>query len=161
MSRHEIERKYLVHQVPFDLSSYPASRIRQGYVIVSDDGTELRLRQKGQNFFQTIKRGRGLTRLEIEIPLKEEQFNALWPLTSNQRIIKTRYDVSYGAHCIELDIYEGSLAPLITAEIEFKTVDSSDNFMPPDWFVHELTENEAYKNQSLARFGLPAVFRIE
>ena len=63
----EIERKYLVAKVPASIEASIGKSIRQGYVIAVEGGIELRVRQKGERFFQTIKMGEGLSRTEIEI----------------------------------------------------------------------------------------------
>ena len=39
--------------------------------------------------------------------------------TEGRRLRKTRYDVPYGDHVIEVDIYAGSNKGLIVAEVEF------------------------------------------
>ena len=92
----EIERKFLVTRLPDALDGFPRTTIRQGYLIITEGGTELRVRQKGERFFQTIKTGEGLARTEIEIPLSESQFNELWPHTNGRRVSKTRYRVPLG-----------------------------------------------------------------
>jgi adenylate cyclase len=60
----EIERKFLVEPVPSDLDAYPSSRIEQGYIVITDNGVEVRIRQYGDRSFLTIKSGGGEVRLE-------------------------------------------------------------------------------------------------
>ena len=50
----------------------------------------------------------------------------------------------------ELDIFEGSLAPLVIVEVEFPDDESSDSFVKPEWFGEEVTHDPAYRNASLA-----------
>ena len=59
MGHQEIERKWLIDDPPV-LSGSARVQIRQGYLAVSDDGLEVRLRQKDKRFFQTVKKGKGL-----------------------------------------------------------------------------------------------------
>jgi CYTH domain-containing protein len=149
----EIERKFVVSNPPV-----PGRRpvpIHQGYVTVGSDDTEVRLRHKGDRFFQTIKRGSGLSRQETEIELTREQFDALWPQTEGRRVAKDRYEIPYCGHVIELDVFHGALEGLIIAEVEFDTVDDSMMFTAPDWFGIEVTENPGYKNRALAINGRP------
>lgn len=47
----EIERKFLVNFRPEEWENYPGTSIIEGYLIVAEDGTEIRLRQKGEQFF--------------------------------------------------------------------------------------------------------------
>ncbi len=149
----EIERKFLIKEKP-DLQKYPHKDIIQGYMIIGDD-YEVRLRKKAEEFSQAVKIGSGLQREEVEIELTPVQFNQLWPLTENRRIEKVRYEIHYKGALIELDVYEGALSKLVTAEVEFKTVAESTAFTPPDWFDEEITEDERFKNKNLAIHGLP------
>jgi adenylate cyclase len=151
----EIERKFLVGALPDNLSQYPSKEINQGYLIISKDGTEVRVREKGDHYFLTVKSGRGETRGESEMALGESQFNSLWLLTEGVRIEKTRYEIPYGENLVELDVYHGHLEGLVTAEVEFGTVQSSMEFIVPEWFGREVTEDRGYKNQSLAVYGIP------
>ncbi len=151
----EIERKFLVVEAPPGLDRYPYEAIRQGYLALTEDGTEVRLRHKGPRFFQTIKRGEGLQRAELEIALTGEQFETLWPLTEGKRVVKVRYAIAYEGRTIELDVYRGALAGLITAEVEFPSLEASAAFQPPSWLGAEITEDARYKNKNLAVFGVP------
>lgn len=152
----EIERKFLVRELPADLDRHPASEIEQGYVVVDADGLEVRLRRRGDRAWLTIKSGGGRTRMEEEIELRPEQFERLWPLTAKRRITKTRFEIpAAGGRVIELDRYHGSLRGLITAEVEFSSQADSEQFEPPPWFDREVTDDPAYKNQQLASGGPP------
>ena len=151
----EIERKFLVARLPAALAKLSGSAIRQGYIIVAEDGVELRIRQKGSRFFQTIKAGEGLSRTEIEIELSHDQFQRLWPYTDGRRVSKTRYALPIGNHTAELDRFDGDLAGLLLVEVEFSSVQASRQFEPPDWFGADVTENCRYKNRQLAVFGIP------
>ena len=106
----EIERKFLIACLPSSLGSQSGNTIRQGYLIATENGIELRIRQKAELFFQTIKLGEGLSRTEIEIELSADQFNALWPHTAGRRVRKTRYTLPLGEQTAEVDRFEGDLA---------------------------------------------------
>jgi adenylate cyclase len=151
----EIERKFLVKHLPDAIDNYPQSVIRQGYLITTEDGMELRVRQKAERFLQTIKMGKGLSRTEIEISLSGDQFNDLWPHTAGRRVSKIRYKVPVGDHTAELDCFDGDLAGLEMVEVEFSSIEASQQFAPPAWFGAEVTEDERYKNKWLAKNGKP------
>ena len=51
----------------------------------------------------------------------------------------------------ELDIFEGELAPLILAEVEFPDEDSAFSFIPPDWFGEDVTFSGKYHNSFLSQ----------
>jgi CYTH domain-containing protein len=151
----EIERKFLVDRLPDSLTDCPCTAIRQGYLIATDTGLELRIRQKARRFFQTIKMGEGLSRTEIEISLSQDQFDELWPHTAGRRVSKIRYQVPVGDHVAELDCFDAELAGLELVEVEFPSVEASSLFTPPDWFGAEVTEDKRYKNKQLAVNGIP------
>lgn len=152
----EIERKFLVKSLPENLEQYSSKEITQGYIAVSEDGTEIRLRKKGDKHFQTVKSGGGKVRTEVEIEITKEQFDSLWGTTEGKRIEKIRYVIPHEGAKIELDVYHGKLEGLTTVEVEFDSVEASDGFDPPEWFGREVTEDRKYKNQSLAIYGIPA-----
>jgi len=153
----EIERKFLIASLPPDLDKFPKKEISQGYLAITPDGTEVRLREKGNKYYQTIKTAGGKIRGETEIEITKEQFQSLWPMTEGKRVEKTRYEIPYQNSLIELDVYAGSLKGLLTAEVEFKTEKGSNEFTPPDWFGKEVTEDKRYKNQNLAIAGKPEI----
>lgn len=150
----EIERKFLIHDPPQDFDKHPFNEIIQGYIVITDD-TEVRIRKKGETYFQTIKTGDGLIRKEIEIEISSEQFNTLWPLTEKRRIEKKRYEIDYDGYLIELDFYSGNLTNLIVAEVEFQSEVESSSFNPPIWFKREITDDKRFKNKYLALIGIP------
>ena len=152
----EIERKFLINRIPSNLHLYRKTDIAQGYLAVDDDGTEIRLRKKGNEYFQTIKNGKGKIRNEFEVEISAEQFYGLWDVTSGKRLTKTRYEIPYNGAVIELDVYHGPLEGLMTAEIEFSNELMSNNFVIPEWFGKEVTLDDNYKNQSLALSGSPS-----
>jgi len=153
----EIERKFLVKkmELPPNLGDFPVTHILQGYLAITEEGTEIRLRKRESIYTLTVKSGKGLKRSEIEIALGQDQFNMLWTATLNRRVEKKRYVMTMETVDIELDIYESSMAGLITAEVEFQSVGESQAFTPPTWFSSEITDDERYKNRNLALFGIP------
>jgi CYTH domain-containing protein len=148
---HEIERKFLVKELPLNLKDYESRPIEQGYLAVKRDGTQVRLRKAGSRHTLTVKRGRGLKRQEWEIALIPEQFNELWPATEGRRLRKTRYDIPFGDRTIEVDVYNGRNQGLVVAEVEFDDETQCVNFEPPDWFGKEVTGKSRYSNVKLAR----------
>jgi len=159
MSPSEIERKFLVREVPKNAENPPSVEISQGYLAVSDAGTEIRLRHIGHSYVLTVKSGQGMKRKEREIEMSREQFGQLWPLTEGKRVAKKRYKIEKSGFTIELDIYHGALEGLRTAEVEFKTQEEAALFIPPSWFDKDVTMDERYKNKNLALHGLPEDFQ--
>lgn len=152
----EIERKFLVSAVPA-ADGLASSRIRQGYLAVAGDGGEVRVRDRDGACSLTVKHGTGVVRSEAETAISPELFAALWPLTDGRRIEKRRLLVPLegGPLVAEVDVFEGALAGLVVAEVEFGSVEAATAFTPPAWFGPEVSDEPGYKNQSLALHGAP------
>ena len=145
----EVERKWLVEETPV-LPKRKGVKIIQGYIVASPEGSEVRLRRRDEKFYETIKTGTGLERGEIEIELTKKQFKSLWPATRGRRLEKIRYTFKWHRKNIELDVYKKKLIGLKVAEVEFNSQKQAEDFSPPPWFGKEVTEDEEYKNSSLA-----------
>jgi adenylate cyclase len=153
----EIERKFLLDEMPGIAEGSESVEIEQGYVAI-DERTEVRVRRAGEESLLTVKGGHGEVRDEVEIDLGEKQFEALWPLTEGRRLKKTRYLIPLeGELEVELDVFEGGLTGLMVAEIEFADEKQSHGFEPPDWLGGEVTGDERYTGQRLAVDGAPSV----
>jgi CYTH domain-containing protein len=161
----EIERVYLLRQLPELPDGARAYRIEQGYLpehgVDDPDHTEGRLRLKvgpdgAVKRIHTIKKGEGLVRTEVERDLDEAEFDRLWPETEGQRILKTRYAVAEGELTWEVDAFDG--IDLVMAEVELPSTEAQAPL--PAWLaphvVRELTEDARYRNHALATRGLPA-----
>ncbi|MEW2917051.1 CYTH domain-containing protein [Ruegeria sp. ANG10] len=152
----EIERKFLVADLP-DLSGAEKAVVRQGYLTAPDDSTELRLRQKNDRFFLTLKGGGTMVRVEREAEITAEQFETFWPETDGRRVEKERYtgQLSDG-RVFELDVFLGDLTPLQLVEVEFETEAEAMAYTPPAWFGEDVTADKRYKNKTMAINGVPA-----
>jgi CYTH domain-containing protein len=151
----EIERKFLVEgELPPGVQDGACELINQGYIAIDPTGAEVRLRAKGGQHTLGIKSGPARTRVEQEIDVDAGCFETLWPLTDGRRIEKHRYRIATDSAAeIELDIYEGELAGLVVAEVEFPSEREADEFEPPAWLGREVTGDARYSNQSLAERG--------
>lgn len=145
----EIERKYLLRSLPEHLESYPYKQIEQGYL-----NTEpvVRIRRSDDIYTLTYK-GKGLmVREEYNLPLNAESFAHLKEKIDGRLIKKRRYLIPLDdRHTIELDIFEGDLAPLQLAEVEFATEEEANSFVPPAWFGEDVTFSTKYHNSRLSK----------
>lgn len=151
----EIERKFLIREIPSEIRFASHKRVRQGYIAIEENGAEVRVRQKGNAYFLTIKKGDGLIRNEFEVELTESQFELLWPATEGRRILKTRYFLPHNDALICVDVYDKPYEKLCVAEIEFSTLDASVQYIQPEWMDREVTFDERFKNRNLVLNGLP------
>ncbi|WP_424927265.1 CYTH domain-containing protein [Amaricoccus tamworthensis] len=146
----EIERKFLVLNAP-DLDGLKSETVRQGYLSATEDKVEVRVRQKGAGFFLTVKSGGSVVRSEHEVSLDQSQFDDLWPATEGRRLEKTRYSGSLErGETFELDVYSGTLAPLMVVEVEFPSLEDAEAFEAPAWFGTEVSGESRFKNKALA-----------
>jgi CYTH domain-containing protein len=145
----EIERKFLVKAMP-DLSRAQKAYIQQGYITHSNDSVEVRLRQKDEHYFITVKSGSGMVRSEHEILIDQQQFETLWPETQGNQIEKNRWTWQLDSQTYELDVFAGALDSLVLVEVEFSSIEQAENFQPGDWFGREVTTEKCYKNKALA-----------
>jgi CYTH domain-containing protein/8-oxo-dGTP pyrophosphatase MutT (NUDIX family) len=148
----EIERKFMVKALPKDLKHIKKEFIRQGYLMVAHD-QEVRIRQKGECFYQTVKKGTGILRQETEILLEQTQFELLWPLTAGYSLEKTRYTYDWKGYTLEVDQYYGNLEGLFTAEIEFASLKESLKTPMPSFFLEDISFDPRFKNKELVRFS--------
>ena len=51
--------------------------------------------------------------------------------------------------------FQVPLAGLLLCEVEFDDQAQAGAFVPPQWFGVDVTEDERYKNKSLAENGIP------
>ncbi|MGA2926426.1 MAG: adenylate cyclase [Solirubrobacteraceae bacterium] len=152
----ELERKFLVTRLPPGIEPEGGSQISQGYLAIGQDGSEVRVRRRRDRTALTAKQGRGLVRREEEIEIPRAHFERLWPLTEGRRVLKRRHEITLqGGLLLELDVYEGALRGLLTAEIEFPSLAAAERFVAPAWLGREVTDDDAYKNRQLAAAGLP------
>ena len=149
----EIERKFLVKQIPEGCTSFPCRQIEQAYL---NTDPVVRVRRDNDDYYLTYK-GKGLlSREEYNLPLNEEAYRHLIQKADGIIISKKRYLIPLtGRLTIELDIFEGDLAPLKLAEVEFETKEEAESFLPPKWFGKDVTFSSDYHNSTLSRVGLP------
>lgn len=144
----EIERKFTVKRIPGELSRHPCKRIEQAYLCTKP---VVRVRRYGEEFWLTCKGEGFLTREEFELPLSEEAYRHLLAKADGLVIRKDRYRIPWEGYTIELDVFDGPLAPLVLAEVEFPTEEETLAFCPPEWFDRDVTWDGSYSNASLSQ----------
>ena len=148
----EIERKYLIHQIPFALEVYEVHRIEQAYLCTEP---VIRIRREDSNFYITYKSKGLMIREEHNLPLTEESYHHLLKKADGNIITKNRYKIPYnnmnGSYTIELDIFSDIFDGLMLAEVEFTTEEEALAFVPPDWFGEDVTFSSEYHNSTLSR----------
>ena len=151
----EIERKFLVAAAEAARRTAGAKpqAFRQFY-LARRDGFSARVRVvDGRNAFLTLKSGSGLSRGEYEYPIPLDHAAELEASRVGAVIAKRRFRLPHARHTIELDLFDGALAPLAIAEVELST--ETEAFEPPPWVGREVTGDPDFSNAALAANGLP------
>lgn len=152
---YEIERKFLVKELPDNLEHYKKLDIKQGYISTNPT---IRLRQQNDEYILTIKSAGLMKKEEYEINLTKEQFENLWNKIEGNVIEKSRYKIPLNNNLTaELDIYDGFLKGFMNIEVEFSSTKEAILFDPPSWFGQEVTQNKKFSNASLSKFGIPEI----
>jgi CYTH domain-containing protein len=151
----EIERKYLLRELPADLNTQNSYwQITDHYII----NTRLRLRRMvspatnqvifklGQKY-RTAAQGHSQTTM-TNMYLTEAEYLCLARLEAAQ-LLKKRYDYSYQGRRYGIDLFEGHLAGLILAEIEAETVDELDQLPVPSFALAEVTGDPFFEGGAL------------
>jgi len=143
----EIERKFLIKELPENYDTYPHHKIEQGYLCQEP---VVRIRRQDDEYILTYKSKGLLVREEQNLPLTKDAYDHLKNKIDGVFIKKIRYKLPFQKYVIELDIFEGDLAPLIMAEVEFTSVAEANAFTPPDWFSEDVTMSPEYHNNEMA-----------
>ena len=157
---YEIERKYLIEYPEISaleaLPNCEKVEIIQTY-LQADHDDEVRIRQRGSRgnyiYFETRKKTiSGLKRIEIERRLtKDEYLERLMDADPTRMPIrKDRYCLADGNQYFEIDIYPFWNDQAIL-EIELSDPEEEIRFPKMLKVIREVTEDEAYKNASLAK----------
>ena len=140
----ELERTYLVKNVPNKIDEFKFKEIIDIYIPKSSNHPTLRIRKNGNKFEITKKEptGNDLSHKEEQtIIINEKEFNELKNI--NGKILhKIRYYYNYKNRIAEIGIFQGSLKGLILVDFEFETNEEKNSFQMPDFCLAEVTHEE-------------------
>ena len=162
----EIERKFLLKQIPENLNNYSFHLIEQAYLCTDP---VVRIRRQDDEYYMTYKGSGMMSREEYNLPLHKEAYEHLLPKADGNVISKKRYLIplsreEINAEClsllgdtdifIELDEFAPPFAPLLLAEIEFPSEAAALAFQMPDWFAEDVTEDVRYHNSYMSKMEI-------
>ena len=162
----EIERRFLIHGEAWREAICWQAQLQQGYLVTGPQGLTVRVRmakteavplengpakQEAWLTLKTAGSANGLVRQEFEYPLPPEDARSLLDLASCH-ITKWRYGLNWLGGDWVLDVFEGSNAPLVVAEVELQ--DPEQPVPIPACCVLELTGRPALSNAALAHHPL-------
>lgn len=150
----EVERKFLVSGDAWRAGVTRRIAIRQFYLFAAPDRS-LRVRlEDGKIATLTLKTGKqDRLRDEFEYDIPAADAAAMERFAIGNPIEKTRHLVSHRGHIYEVDVFSGTLAGLVIAELE--TRETVPQALLPAWIGREVTGEAAYYNASLALNGPP------
>jgi CYTH domain-containing protein len=143
----EIERRWLVDLAQVDLSGVPCRDIEDLYIA----GSRLRLRKisgaEGVTFKLPKKYGKRtpLTEPITNLYLTQAEYQLLSALPGT-RTHKRRYSLERGS----VDVYVTPRAGIALFEIEFECERAAHEFVPPAFFIREVTNDIAFSGVALA-----------
>lgn len=163
----EIERKFTIKALPDNYKQYPFHLIEQAYL---NTDPVVRVRREGERFYLTYKGNGMLAREEYNFDISEEAYLHLRSKADGNIITKTRYLIPLKnpkfkeggpkppqdyVLTIELDVFNPPFHPLVMAEVEFGSTEAAESFIPPDWFLEDVTFNAEYHNSNLSKMEIP------
>ena len=145
----EIERKFLVAQLPDNLDNYNCRYIELGYLSTKP---VVRVRRDNDDYYLTYKGSGMIAREEYNLPLTKDSYEHLIKKADGNIITKKRYEIPDGnGYTIELDIFEGAFNGTVIAEVEFNTIEEADNYIMPEFFTEDVTNTPEYHNSNMSK----------
>ena len=139
----EFELTYLIKELPLGVKDSPHKEILDIYIPAHAEHTILRIRKSGDTYEITKKQpAHGIDsshQIENTIPLSREEFADLSVMTG-KRIEKTRYYYQENSVTYEVDVFKGDLAGLVVVDVEFKSNEQKDRFVPPTWVLADVAQ---------------------
>lgn len=145
----EIERKFLINEIPFSLDGYRRREIQQAYLCTEP---VIRIRKSDEDYYITYKSKGKISREEYNLPLTKEAYEHLLTKADGNILTKTRYEIPDKDNLIiELDVFHGKFEGLLLAEVEFESEEQAYNYTPPEWFGRDVSLSGEYQNNVLSR----------
>ncbi len=156
----EIERKFLVKELPADLQSYRYHVIEQGYLNITP---AIRVRREDDTYYMTYKSRKAhaegnddhIGQTEYNLPLDQESYEHMVRKADGNVIRKKRYLIpTENDLTIELDVFDAPYEGTIIAEVEFPSEEAAKAYKPADWFGEDVTGDYRYSNAYMSSQNL-------
>lgn len=147
--RFEIERKFLVIHDGWRNAATRVRHLKDGLIGQFGRG-KVRVRLDQDGAWLTVKGARadGIARpeFEYEIP-RDDAADMLRTVCTGCLIEKDRFCVPHAGLVWEVDVFRGSLAGIVLAELELE--DEDQPFARPDWVGEEVTGDLRFRQSTL------------
>lgn len=145
----EIERKFLIQTIPFELAEFGRHEIEQAYLCTDP---VVRVRKSDEEYYMTYKGKGHIAREEYNLPLNATAYAHLLEKADGNIITKTRYLIPEKDDLtIELDVFHGVFDGLVIAEVEFESMEQAENYQPPEWFGKDVSKDTNYHNATMSK----------
>ena len=155
----EIERKFLINELPADLDSYEKIEIEQGYI---SNKPTIRIRKANEKYILTVKSKFGvrvneegpIVNNEHEFEITKEEYNHLKEKLEMDVLKKMRYLIPLeGGLVAEIDVFKERFEGLVFAEVEFPSIEASNSFVKPHWLGKDVSDDSRYKNAKIIKLN--------
>lgn len=152
----KIDRKFLVeNDYLLDRLDLHSIDVVEQYYIAFGEDEEVRVRSiedyssdiNKVNYFLSIKKGKGMSRIKTEIEIQENIYKQL--IFGLSPIIKKRLFYDYCGHHLTIFKYFGELEEFTIVKVDFDSEEEAKCFEIPHWFDTEITEDLSFRNQNL------------
>ena len=141
----ELERTFLLKEVPKDLKNCKSVEILDIYFPTTIRHPILRLRKKDNVFEITkkapIKKTDASEQYEKTISLSKEEFLGLSKLPG-KKSRKIRYYYPVNKEVAEISVFLDDLEGLALVDFEFSSIEEKANFSPPSFCLTDVTQEE-------------------
>lgn len=147
-ANHEIERKFLVKNLPVLKGIHP--RHCKRYVLYRNSECELRVQEIDDVYeFERKISHSPLDRSGTKISISEGEFD--WFAKYSLGVIeRDEYNIEDG---LTIKVYQGRHDGLIRAEMEFESFDSLKKFKPLEWMGPEITNSPLGQDSKLVQMS--------
>lgn len=151
----EIERKFLLNNLPANLDTYTKLDLEQAYI-----STEpvIRIRKKATSaetrYILTVKSTGLMTRQEFELDIDKSSYENLLKKSEGNIISKSRYIIPLDNSLkLELDIFHDKFEGLVMGEIEFPDEESAKKYTSPEYLSEEVTFDTRFHNSTMSNMS--------
>jgi len=166
----ELERAWLVKELPENINKLKRSNITQAYLenYIDEDGQKpkhARLRKKDNEYTFTLKYFAGSNEETGQLVEKTEEISKERYVElikqATKKVVKARYYFPLDdGLTAEIDSYQNQLLGLNVVEVEFSSLNKEKNFKKPDWFGKEVTDSNGVYPPVIADKPLEEVYKI-
>lgn len=157
MYKYEIERKFIIKNIPKNIKVKEKRYINQFYIPNTNKDSNRIMRDRriysvafennSIKYFYSTKKGIGLIREEKEIEISSEIFFNILKSYNSTPIVKIRNFIQDNLTNLLIEVDQFINYPLTLVEVEFKNEEQAKNFSIPSWFGEEKTKKFDYTNK--------------